>query len=519
MAFDDATVARSWQHLQALAHRYRNTPSSEYLNETNRLDRFTLQFNGLGIDWTHQLLNGEIFDALLEHAELIQLKEKLTQQFSGSLVNNTEARAALHTAMRGTSSGDQNRDKSFEREIESLQEFVHNVHDGRFRSFSGDPFTDALHIGIGGSYLGPAFACDALETRYLRTHLLSNLDSSQLASTLKLLRPETTLVIVASKSFLTPEVLKNFERVASWLVEQTGNKTALTSNVVAITASKDTKYVNPRIIFGMPQSVGGRFSLFSAMSLPVMLATGVDVFDECRKGAYLFDKHTLESELDCNMAAILALLSVWNSNFRGADSHAVLTYSERLRLLPAYLQQLEMESLGKSTKVDGQAVNHHTGQLVWGGPETESQHAFHQWLLQGTRPYSADFIATLEDDDLNGQWIRSNALAQQELMFLGHADADPHKTIRGGNGSTLILLDRAVPQTLGMLIALYEHKVACYGYLLQINPFDQFGVEHGKQLANRIDVAFSDVSTYSKHALQNERVRKIAKRRKDLKNL
>ena len=516
MASKDLGPVRHWQRLQLLATRFRGARGADLLAEQNRLTKLSLQLDCLCVDWSHQFINQEIFDCLVALGTALKVNDQLASQFAGEIVNTTESRPAVHTAMRGTSIGNKHLDSLVAMEYDNVCAFVNDVHEGTRRSFSDELFTDLLHVGIGGSHLGQVLACDALPNTFLKPHFLTNPNSIQVRRSLRDLNPNTTLVVFASKSFRTTETLEGFKQVASWLVERSGNADALKSNTVAISANKEALQQFPGSVFSIPLGVGGRFSLWSAMGLPVLLACGVPTFTKLRAGAQFADQHATSAEIHENVAAILALLAVWNTNFRGAGSHACLVYAEELRLLPAYLQQLSMESLGKTVHNHGEPTKHHTGTLVWGGLETEGQHAFHQWLLQGSRRFSADFIASLDAQSSHDEWVLSNCLAQQELLLAGHSNKDPHKAIQGGNGSTLFLLDRIEPWSIGILLALLEHTVACQGYLWSINPFDQWGVEAGKNLADSLVNARKQPQIQRQNTLQIQRLRKIAQRQNNL---
>ena len=508
-------VARIWRRLEVLASDHRTRTADSYSTDPDILRVRSLSLNELTLDWSLQKLDDDVLATLVELSEALNLPDKLRQQFAGEIVNSTEQRAALHTAMRGTQTSLTNVDERFRAQHEDLIQFAGNVLQGRATSYSGAAFTDVLHVGIGGSHLGQKLLCDALSSDRLNLHFLSNSHSEQVHKTLRGLDPAKTLVIVASKSFSTPETQQNFESVRYWFAEHSGREDALASNLVLVSANTSSLADLPGKHFVVPDEVGGRFSVWSAMGLPVLLAIGPARFEELLQGANLIDQHVSTAPCSSNAAVILALLALWNTNFLAATSHAVLTYVAALRWLPAYLQQLEMESLGKSVTVDGESVLHHTTSVIWGGEETDGQHAWHQWLHQGTHAYSADFIATTEHGHKNDRWTLANSLAQHHVTFNGHSDeVAPEKHIQGGHGSTLILLDRTDAKTIGMLLALYEHKVACLGYLWNINPFDQWGVERGKVIAEDINKALSDTGHTLSNPLLDARVRKILPRQK-----
>ena len=504
-------VARIWRRLEVFAADHRSRKPDAYTLNTELLNDRTLSFDGLTLDWSLQRLDDEVLEALVELSNAMNLQDRLRQQFAGEVVNPTERRAALHTAMRGRdSSGDQLLAVRNE-----LNQFTSNVLSGRSTSYCGAAFTDVLHVGIGGSHLGQKLLSDALASSRLNVHFLSNSQSAHVRNTLNSLDPTTTLVIVASKSFKTPETQQNFESVKHWFAERTGRSDAIASNLVLISSNTALLAELPGKHFVVPEEVGGRFSVWSAMGLPVLLATGPEQFAQLLRGAQSVDSHVISAPSSKNAAVMLALLALWNTNFLATTSHAVLSYVAALRWLPGYLQQLEMESLGKSVTIDGEPVPHHTTSVVWGGEETDGQHAWHQWLHQGTHTYSADLIVSSDYQNQADRWTLANSLAQHHVMFSGHEDKEtPEKHIRGGHASTLMLLNKVDAKTIGMLLALYEHKVACLGYLWNINPFDQWGVERGKIMAEEINDALSSSRHTLADPLLSERVRKILPRQK-----
>lgn len=508
-------VARIWRRLEAFAADHRARKPDAYTFNPDLLKDRTLSLDGLTLDWSLQRLDEDVLEALVELSNVVNLQDRLRQQFAGEVVNPTEQRAALHTALRDTPTSHRALNDQLLAEKDDLTHFATNVLNGQTTSYSGAAFTDVLHIGIGGSHLGQKLLSDALMSARLNIHFLSNSQSEHVRNTLNRLDPAKTLVIVASKSFTTPETQQNFQSVKYWFAERTGKSDALASNLVLISSNTSLLAGLPGKHFTVPEEVGGRFSVWSAMGLPVLLATGPDQFAQLLQGASLMDRHAITAPSALNAAAMLALLALWNTNFLATTSHAVLSYVAALRSLPAYLQQLEMESLGKSVTIDGDTVPNNTTSVIWGGEETDGQHAWHQWLHQGTHLYSADFIATTDRKNQEDSWTLANSLAQHHVTFYGHEDNEaPEKHIQGGHGSTLILLDRADAKTIGMLLALYEHKVACLGYLWNIDPFDQWGVEHGKVIAEEINKALSGTGHRLSNPLLDERVRKILPRQK-----
>ena len=469
--------------------------------DERRFRQFSQRLGPLLVDYSKQHIDEEIRNALVELARQSGVPQAIDDLLAGAPINSTEGRAALHTALR---------DPAPQRrpEVRAVRErflhFAEQVRNGEYRGIDGKPIATVVHIGIGGSHLGPELATQALApargTPEIR--FLANIDGDAAQRVLAELNPATTLITVASKSFATLETRINAETAKSWFLERTCDRSAIAKHFVALTANAEAAKqfgIAAENCFPLWDWVGGRFSLWSAVGLPVAIALGRDGFLELLEGAHLMDKHFRLAPLAKNLPVLLALLQVWNVNFHGAATHAVLAYDRRLRRLPDYLQQLEMESNGKSVRRDGQRTATHTAPVIWGGEETNGQHAFHQFLHQGTRAFSADFIAcATPGHPLPGhhEWLLANCLAQSKAMMLGRDASDAHRRIDGKRPCTTILLDDLTPRSLGALLALYEHKVLCAGVIWQVNPFDQFGVELGKELAAPIFARLSgDAST------------------------
>jgi glucose-6-phosphate isomerase len=486
-----------------------------FAQDPGRFGKFSLALEGLLVDYSKQRVTGETMRLLADLARECGLEAWRARMLAGEPVNVTEGRAALHVALRGTTpTRVDGRDTSREvaAQLAAMRRFVRGVRTGRIRGATRRAFTDVVNLGIGGSDLGPRLACEALGgsgRSGLRPHFVSNVDGTAISKALAHLEPATTLVVVASKSFSTQETLANARTARAWLERGLHGKAA--GHLCAVTASA------PRALdFGVPRGqvfdfwdwVGGRYSLWSAVGLPFALAAGMERFDELRDGARAMDEHFASAPLEKNLPVVLGLLEVWNVNFRGCGHRAVLPYDERLRLLPAYLQQLEMESGGKSVTRGGDRVGHATAPITWGSPGTDAQHAYFQWLHQGTAPVAADFIACCRPPHRlreHHAMLLSNFFAQTEALARGMsadeaaaalrkqglAEAEvarllPHRTFDGNRPSTSILLEELTPHALGALIALYEHKVFVQSVIWDINAFDQWGVELGKTLAGRI---------------------------------
>ena len=499
---DRPEARESWKRLGSLATETVRTHLRDLVGDPARFASMSLRAGPLLIDFSRQRANAEVVSTLVALARESRLAEAVDRLFDGGEANPTEGRPALHTAVRAPLDA---RPPSVAAEVETARgrmlEVAERVRGGQWRGVSGRPVRHVVHIGIGGSHLGPELAVQALADRSLSSHLdlrfLANADGGSAVETFRGLDPERTLVIVASKSFDTQETLANARHARSWFIERTGRADAMDRHFVAVTANPGAASA-----FGIPPEnhlpmwdwLGGRFSLWSSVGLSVAIAIGAARFEELLEGAHAMDRHFHRTRIEKNAPALLGLFGIWNSNFLGAGTHAVLPYDRRLAGLPGYLQQLEMESNGKSVRIDGERSETHTAPVVWGGEETNGQHAFHQLLHQGTRSFSADLIAVAEPGhDLaeRHRWLLANCLGQGSALLTGReAGVDgpdelaPHRAVPGNRATTTILLDARTPASLGALFALYEHKVFTQATVWGINAFDQWGVQLGKQLAN-----------------------------------
>jgi glucose-6-phosphate isomerase len=446
---------------------------------------------GLLIDLSKHSITGPVLEALIDLAEACELSRWTDDLFEGRQVNDSEGRPALHTALRADRGGAPAAVAAAHDEIDRALVLADDIRQGVRRGYTGRTFTHVVHIGIGGSHLGPELAVEALTgpaTGGPEIRFLANVDPNALHRSLAGLDPARTLFIVASKSFGTLETRKNAEAARSWFLERTGDEAAIDRHFVAISSNVAAARefgISEDNVFAMWDWVGGRYSVWSPVGLPLAIALGAEGFRAFLAGARALDEHFRTAPLDENAPVLMALVGIWNYNFLGVTNQAILPYSERLALLPDFLQQLTMESNGKSVHQDGSSVSVHTMPVVWGGQGTNGQHAFHQLLHQGTRSFAADFIVVADGPaPLEHQrWLIANALAQSQAMLLGEEDDDPHRVVRGNKGSTTIVLEELTPSSLGALIALYEHVVFCQGVIWQINSFDQWGVELGKRLA------------------------------------
>ena len=498
----------AWQQLEKLASQLNNPESPTTIkalfdNDESRADKYSLQVGELLLDFSKNRVSDQVWQCLLELAEQSPLLAHRDAMFAGAPINRTENRAVLHTALRASTEDDDSgefkqRINQVTEQLLDVKQVSEKIRSGNWLGSTGKPITDVVNIGIGGSDLGPKLACNALEEyRHpgIDLHFISNVDGAQILSTLKKLNPETTLVSIASKTFTTQETLLNAKTAISWFKEHLGLEKPQTSrHFIGLTANPSAALaygIPPSQILEFSDWVGGRYSLWSSIGLSIAIAIGFENFQQMLAGARAMDRHFKEAPLAKNMPVILALLGIWYSNFIKIQSTAVIPYCERLALLPAYLQQLDMESNGKSTNLDGQQVDYQTGPILWGQTGTNGQHAFFQLLHQGTRLAPVDFIAAVTDPLSNPEHHRvllGNMLAQASALMLGQAapEGEPHRHYAGDKPSNVLLLERLSPKNFGALIALYEHKVFVQGSLWNINSFDQWGVELGKKMANEL---------------------------------
>jgi glucose-6-phosphate isomerase len=479
-------TAKHWKALSLLASR-----QDQESAETEDLSTLTVDAAGLHADLTKQQLTPDILSALTGLAREMGLPEAIEAQFQGAAINRSEGRPALHTALRAEPARVPEIAREASVTLSRVLNLAEEIRDGHWRGATGSAITDVVHIGIGGSHLGPELAVEALRKPHTggpRIRFVANIDGAALAQALAGLDPERTLFVIVSKSFSTLETRVNAESARRWFLERTGDTAAIAHHFIAISTN-----LGAAAEFGIPEAnvypmwdwVGGRYSVWSPVGIPLALAIGRQGFLDFLAGARAMDEHFRTAPLEENLPVLMALAGIWNYNFLGVTNQAILPYAERLRLLPDFLQQLIMESNGKSVHQDGSDVSVHTMPIVWGGRGTNGQHAYHQLLHQGTRSFAADFIlvANGESPALHHRWLNANALAQSQAMLLGQDAEDPHKRVRGGKPTTTLVLPSLSPESLGALIALYEQVVFCQGVIWDINSFDQWGVELGKRLA------------------------------------
>ena len=484
----------AWGRLARLAGKLSSVSLHDLLEDDSRAAALRVHTDGMLFDFSRQRVDLEVLAQLQSLAEERDWQRRVRQLVDGAAVNTTEDTPALHTALRSPPGEMPGAARDVPDTLARIRRFSDAVTTGSWRGFSGRAITDVVNIGIGGSDLGPRLVVEALQPAGGRPgmHFVHNIDGHAIATVLARLNPETSLFMLASKSFTTRETLVNGETARSWFMERTNRADSLARHFIAVTANPEAAGafgLPPENLFPMWDWVGGRYSLWSAVGLPIVLALGTTAFDELLRGAHAMDRHFRSAPAAANAPLLAALLGIWNTNFLGAASHAVLAYDERLRLLPEYLQQLETESNGKRVRHDGSPVGVHTTPVLWGGTGTTGQHAFHQLLHQGTRSFTADFIlcaSTGHGLENHHRWLLANALGQGKAMALGNAAADPHRAVPGNHATTTIVLDRLTPAGIGALLAFYEHKVFCQGLIWDINSFDQWGVELGKEFATAV---------------------------------
>ena len=491
-----------------------------FAEDKSRFDKFSLKFEDILIDFSKNIINQETIDLLINLAEEVNLKLWIEKMFTCQKINNTEKRAVLHIALRNRSHIPFKLDgwdvmPQVNAVLSQMSEFVKAIHSGVWKGCTGKKITDIVNIGIGGSDLGPAMVCESLKHyafNGMNVHFVSNVDGTHITETLKKLNPETTLFIIASKTFTTQETIANANTAKNWFLKSIAKYekdiakhfVALSTNEMAVKEFG----IDPDNMFAFWDWVGGRYSLWSAIGLSIALYIGMDKFKELLLGAHKMDLHFKNTPFNKNIPVVLALIRIWYSNFFNAKSYAIIPYDQYLDKLPDYLQQLDMESNGKSVSKDSEYLNYSTGPIIWGRAGTNSQHSFFQLIHQGTQLIPADFIAPINSHNPVGNHhniLLSNFFAQTEALMKGKTEKEaeeelkkqgmsnnemelllPHKVFNGNKPTNTILFEKLTPETLGALISMYEHIVFVQGIVWNINSFDQWGVELGKQLAKNI---------------------------------
>ncbi len=512
---------------QALCHHQKTIAASNmrdlFTQDTNRFDKFSFQLDDMLFDFSKHRINDETLPLLLQLAKEAQLENWRDRMFAGEKINITENRAVLHTALRNRSNRPVLVDgvdvmPEVNAVLAQMRDFSEKVRSGAWLGYTGKRITDVVNIGIGGSDLGPVMVCDALKpyaSADLAVHFVSNIDGAHLMRALEKCQPETTLFIVASKTFTTQETMTNAISARTWFLNKAQDNTHVAKHFVAL--STNAKAVTD---FGIDQAnmfafwdwVGGRYSLWSAIGLSIALYVGMDHFEALLSGAHEMDQHFQTAPLEENMPVIMALIGIWYNNFFDVATHAILPYDQGMSRFPAYLQQADMESNGKFICRDGKRIQYKTGPVIWGEAGTNGQHAFYQLIHQGTQVVPCDFLMPVHSHYAIGKHgyahhkiLLANFLAQTQALMLGKTPDEarlelqeqgltgaelenllPHKVFEGNRPSTSILFDKLTPNTLGKLIALYEHKIFVQGMIWDINSYDQWGVEYGKQIAQEI---------------------------------
>jgi len=490
-----------------------------FASDPERFTRFSLRFKDILLDYSKNRISEETMGLLIDLAREAGLERAVERMFNGEKINNTEDRAVLHVALRNRS----NRPIMVDGEdvmpavnhvLDRMRDFTEKVRSGKWLGCTGKPITDIVNIGIGGSDLGPVMVCEALKPfakEGLNVHFVSNVDGTQIVETLKGLSRETTLFVIASKTFTTQETIANAKTARDWFLTRGGTKAAVAKHFVAVSTNAkavENFGIDTDHMFEFWDWVGGRYSLWSAVGLSIALYVGMGNFEKLLSGAHDMDEHFRTAPFEQNMPVILGLLGIWYNNFFDADSYAILPYDQYMHRFPAYFQQGDMESNGKRVTRDGEEVDYSTGPIIWGEPGTNGQHAFYQLIHQGTKLIPADFLAPVDTKNPIGQHhmlLLSNFFAQTEALMLGKNEEEvraeltaegvggnelefllPHKVFPGNKPSNSILFQRLLPETLGALIAMYEHKIYVQSVVWNLNAFDQWGVELGKQLARKI---------------------------------
>ncbi|WP_242083992.1 glucose-6-phosphate isomerase [Aestuariivivens sediminis] len=518
----DPTRTKAWTKLKDHYNLVSSIKMKDLFEQNpERAAKFTIRWDDFYVDYSKNRITEETLKFLLALADEVHLKEAITSQFSGEKINQTEGRSVLHPALRASRSdvfyvdGVNVIPEVFQVK-ERIKHFTNQVVNGVLKGYTGKTFTDIVNIGIGGSDLGPAMVVEALQyyKNHLTTHFVSNVDGDHVNEIIKTLNPETTLFVVVSKTFTTQETLSNATTIKQWFLKS-ASKEDIAKHFVAVSTNMDAVKgfgIDENNVFPMWDWVGGRFSLWSAVGLTISLAVGYDHFDSLLRGANKMDNHFKNEDFKSNIPVILALISVWYNNFFNAESEAIIPYSQYLNQFATYLQQGIMESNGKCVDRNGNPIHYQTGTIIWGEPGTNAQHAFFQLIHQGTKLIPADFIGfvkCLHGNQDHQDKLTSNFLAQTEALLNGKSEAEviaegtkqdivPFKIFEGNKPTNTIFIDKLSPESLGKLIAMYEHKIFVQGIIWNIFSYDQFGVELGKQLATKILQEFNS-DTVNKH--------------------
>ncbi|MFN3402879.1 MAG: glucose-6-phosphate isomerase [Cytophagaceae bacterium] len=528
------TATASWQKLKEHFEKAKSLEMKElFAKDSNRFSKFSIRFNDLLVDYSKNRITEETLPLLIDLAKERELKAKIEDMFTGKKINNTEGRAVLHVALRNRSNNaievdGKNVMPDVNAVLQKMKGFCEKVRSGEWKGYTGKSITDIVNIGIGGSDLGPYMVTEALKPyaqNGLNVHFVSNVDGTHIAETLKKVNPETALFIIASKTFTTQETITNAESAKRWFLEKAKDEKAVAKHFVALsTNAKEVAAfgIDTNNMFEFWDWVGGRYSLWSAIGLSIAVYIGFEHFEELLLGAHEMDKHFRNESLEKNIPVILALLGVWYNNFYGAESHAILPYDQYLHRFAAYFQQGDMESNGKGVTRDGEKItDYQTGPIIWGEPGTNGQHAFYQLIHQGTKLIPCDFLAPAQSQNQIGDHhpkLLANFFAQTEALMKGKTEAEakaelekeglsgdalskllPHKVFPGNRPTNSIMFIKLTPKVLGSLVAMYEHKIFVQGVIWDVNPYDQWGVELGKQLAKKILAELPGSDNVSSH--------------------
>ena len=517
MKKNNPTLTSAWKNLTSHFNEIKNIEMKQMFADGKKAEDFTLNWEDFTVDFSKNRITKKTLGLLFNLASECNLQQSIEDQFSGKKINQTEGRAVLHTAVRAEKNKKifvDNKDV-VPQVLESrkkIKRFTDDIISGEIKGSTNKIFTDIVNIGIGGSDLGPAMVVEALKyySSRLKTHFVSNVDGDHVLEILKELNPETTLFIVVSKTFTTQETLSNAITIKNWLIKNLGEDSVINHFAAVSTNAVEIKNfgINPNYVFSMNDWVGGRFSLWSSVGLSISLSVGSKNFESLLKGARKMDNHFQSTPIEKNIPVILALISIWYNNFFKCETEAVIPYSEYLKKLPAYLQQAVMESNGKSTDRNGQNISYQTGNIIWGSTGTNSQHAFFQLIHQGTKLIPCDFIGfsdPLFKENKQHNKLMSNFFAQSEALMMGKTILEaqeelkysslsenqiksllPFKVFEGNKPTNTLLIQKLTPETLGSLIAIYEHKIFVQGIVWNIFSYDQWGVELGKQLASKL---------------------------------
>ena len=537
------TESREWKALQSHFEEMKDVHIRDlFADDPDRATRFTVESMGLYVDYSKHRITQKTMDLLLKLAEASNLGGAITDMFTGKKINITEDRPVLHIALRNRSNTPIYVDgkdvmPGVNAVLKKMEAFSYDIRTGKRRGFSGRKIKHVINIGIGGSDLGPSFVCEALKyysDRNISTSFVSNVDPTHITETLRGKSPDETLFIIASKTFTTQETMTNANTARKWLLEHTGEEKSVAYHFVAVSTNIERVKnfgIDPGNMFEFWDWVGGRYSLTSAIGLSIMISIGPDNFYDMLDGFHEMDCHFRDTPFEQNIPVLLALIGIWYNNFFGAQTYAILPYDQYLNRFRAYLQQADMESNGKCVDKQEHKITYQTGPVIWGEPGTNGQHAFYQLIHQGTKLIPADFIGFVNSLNPQGDHhakLISNLFAQTEALAFGKNEKEveaegtenrliPYKVFEGNRPTTTIMADRLTPAVLGKLIAMYEHKIFTQGVIWNINSFDQWGVELGKALANRIlpellsekDISVHDSSTsnlikyYRKYARKN----------------